>query len=424
MSTFAFKKRKVISWALYDWAMSAFSTIVTTFIFAAYFTRKVAVNEIIGTQQWGYAMAFAGVIIVILSPIFGAIADNSGRRKIWLAMFTLLAMIGAALLWFAKPDPSYVHITLLAVIIGTIGIEISQVFYNGFLPQIVPISYLGRMSGWGWSTGYAGGLVALVIALFVFVESPPHWLNSSNFEHIRICGPFVAVWLGIFTIPLFLLIPEHPNLQVSTSQAISRGLKTFWGTLKTLPKQKNILLFLIARMIYTDGLNTIFAFGGIYAAGTFGMSITQVIKFGIVLNVAAGIGAASLAWLDDWIGSKWTIGISIIGLLTLGIGIVVAHSVILFWILSFLLCLFVGPVQAASRSMLARISPPEKINEMFGLYTFSGKATAYIGPWLLGTVTLYAQSQRAGIASVLIFFIIGGLLLIGVHETRGKLTSD
>lgn len=415
MPSLAFKKRKVISWALYDWATSAFSTVVTTFIFAAYFTKKVAVNEIVGTQQWGYAMALAGVVIVLLSPVFGAIADNSGRRKIWLATFTLCAMVGASLLWFAKPDPLYVYITLFAVILGTIGIEISQVFYNGFLPQIVPLKYLGRMSGWGWGMGYAGGLVALIIALFGFVEGQPHWLNIQTYEQVRICGPLVGLWLGLFAIPLFILIPDQPN-QITTSEAIKAGLKTFWQTLKNLPQQKNILLFLIARMIYTDGLNTVFAFGGIYAAGTFGMSLTQVIKFGIVLNIAAGLGAASLAWLDDLIGSKMTIYISLIALLILGAGIVMVHSVSLFWFLSFLLCLFVGPVQAASRSLLARISPPEKINEMYGLYTFSGKATAYVGPWLLGTITLYTQSQRVGMATVMLFFVIGGLLLIPVRE--------
>lgn len=409
-------KRAVIAWAFYDWANSAFPTIVTTFIFAAYFTRKIALTPIIGTKEWGYAVALAGVIIVILSPIFGAIADHYGHRKPWLMIFTALTIFASITLWFARPEASYIYPTLISVIIGTIGFEIGQVFYNAFLLTIVPSQYIGRVSGWGWGFGYAGGLLALVVALFGFVQTEPAWLNTATAENIRICGPLVAIWLFVFSIPLFIWVPDYPATNLSISQAIHRGLSSLLSTLKTIPQQKNIFRFLIARMIYQDGLNTVFAFGGIYAAGTFGMSISQVIQFGIGMNVAAGLGAAMFAWVDDWIGAKRTILLSLIALTLLGLGIVLVHTVVWFWIFAAILSLFFGPVQAASRSLMTRIVPPEKITEMFGLYAFTGKITAYIGPWLLGFTTYYFNSQRAGIGIVLIFFVIGGIVLLPVQE--------
>lgn len=411
------QKRVVFSWALYDWAQSAFNTVIFTFIFATYFTQKIAINHIIGTRDWGYAITIAGIIVVILSPICGAIADHSGRRKTWLALFTFFIIVGSALLWFAKPSPDYLYITLFSLILGTIGIEISQVFYNALLPHIASKEYLGRISGWAWGLGYAGGLVSLCIALFAIVQPNYHWMDNSTAEQVRLCGPFVAIWTFVFSLPLFLKVPDYPATGLSIRLAIPYGLKTLSNTLKTLPKRKNIFLFLIARMIYMDGLNTVFAFGGIYAAGTFNMSLMQVMYFGIVTNISAGLGAALFAWLDDYLGAKKTILLSLLGLIILGTGIVLVKYVSLFWIFSILLSLFFGPVQATSRSMMVRLAPPEQITEMFGLYTLSGRVTAFVGPWLVGTITLLFNSQRVGMGSVLSFFLIGGFLLTFVKES-------
>lgn len=416
MPTMNIPKKPVIAWALYDWANSAFATVVTTFIFAAYFTRKIATNEIIGTKEWGYAIALAGVIIVFLSPISGAIADLGGRRKPWLGFFTYIMIFGAAMLWFAKPAAAYNHITLLAVIIGTIGIEIGQVFYNALLPNIASPKYFGRVSGWAWGLGYAGGLTALIICLYAFVQTAPAWLNTATAENVRICGPFVALWIFIFSLPIFIWVPDYPASGLSVTNSVKKGLKTLVVTLKNLPKQKNIFLFLIAHMVYLDGLNTVFAFGGIYAAGTFGMDIDKVIKFGIATNISAGIGAAIFAWVDDYIGAKRTILLALLALFFFGTGIVLIKSISWFWILAICLSLFFGPVQAASRSLMTRLVPKEKITEMFGLYALTGKVTAFLGPWLVATMTYHFASQRAGIASVLSFFIIGAILLSFVEE--------
>lgn len=415
-----FEKRKstIIAWCLYDWASAAFPIIITTFIFATYFTTRVAADEIKGTFQWATATAIAGIIIACLSPVFGAIADHSGRQKIWLAFFTYLCVISSALLWYAYPSVNAIFYTLTCVVVGTVGLEVALVFYNSFLPHISPPDYIGRISGWAWGLGYFGGIVTLSIALFVFVKHPPAWLNAETAEQVRICALLVAVWYGIFALPLFLFVPDIPSSGLSLSDAIKQGFREIFFTIKSLPQQGNLFLYLIAHLIYIDGLNTLFAFGGIYAAGTFKMPMAEVILFGITMNISAGIGAVTLAWVDDYLGSKPTVLLSIIFLIIFGILILFAKTTALFWMLGLLLALFVGPVQAASRSLMARISPEEKSTEMFGLYAFSGRITSFIGPWLLGLATLHFQSQRAGMATVILFFIVGGILMCFVREPQ------
>ena len=407
------KKIGIFSWSLYDWASSAFHSIIITFIFASYFTEAVAKNKIIGTAQWGHAIALAGITVAVLSPIFGAIADNEGRRKPWLFCFTLVAVVATALLWYVQANPGYVNFALACIVIGTIGIEIAVVFYNAMMRNLVPKRYIGRLSGWSWGLGYLGGLICLIIALLAFVQTGGAWLhlNTKTFEHIRISGPLTAIWYFIFALPLFIFTPDQPSTGIGFVKAIKAGLQTLIQTIKSLRRYMQILKFLLARMIYMDGLNTLFAFAGIYAAGTFGMSYDEIIKFGIALNLTAGIGAVLMAWLDDWYGSKKTILIGLIGLIATGTSILFIHSKTTFWIIALILGLFVGPVQAASRSLMARIVPENLMTEMFGLYSFSGKITAFLGPSILSLVTVYFHSQRVGMSTVMILLVIGAILL-------------
>ncbi len=417
-------KRTLFAWCLYDWASSAFPIIVTTFIFAAYFTTQIAVNEISGTFQWASATALAGIIIAIMSPIFGAIADHAGRHKLWLGFFTLTCIISSGLLWFAYPTPSAIHFTLVCVVIGTISLEIALVFYNASLPHLAPKNYIGRISGWAWGLGYFGGIVALSIVLFVFIKPEHSWLNTQTAQQVRICGPLAAIWFALFSLPLFFSVPETPSTGLKTSQAIKQGLAELAATLKSLPQQKNLLLYLIAHLIYADGLNTLFAFGGIYAAGTFHMDLSQVILFGITMNLTAGLGAVALAWVDDYLGSKPTVLISLFFLVVIGLPLLIVKSAAWFWCIALILSIFIGPVQAASRSLMAHLVPLEKSTEMFGMYAFSGKITAFIGPWLLGLATLHFQSQRAGMATILLFFIVGGLLMCFVRSDYSDSDSN
>ncbi|MCB1827031.1 MAG: MFS transporter [Coxiellaceae bacterium] len=402
------KKRAILSWCLFDWANSAFPTLILTFIFASYFTKAVAVNDILGTAQWGDAFGLAGLIIAIISPIFGAIADHEGRRKPWLLLFTIICIAASAMLWFTKPDPSDVSWALTWMVIGTIGFEVGMVFYNAMLSDLVPQTHVGRLSGWAWGFGYFGGLVSLIIMLFVF--------QVNTTEEIRLTGPFAAVWFALFAWPLFRYTPDRIASGVSHKKCIERGLKSLFNTLLEAHKHKEVFKFLIARILYIDGLNTIFAFGGIYAAGTFGMSFSQIIAFGIAMNIAAGIGAIAFAWMDDLKGSKPTLIVSLLIMIVCGSAMLTVHSQTLFWVFGLGLSLCVGPTQAASRSLLIRLSPKHLITGMFGLYAFSGKATSFLGPWILASITLAFNSQRIGMSTVIVFLALGAALLWFVKE--------
>ena len=350
--------------------------------------------------------------------MLGAIADAGGRRKPWLFAFTCMAVIGCWLLWYARPDPGWVIFTLVVVAVANTALEVAGMFYNAMLPEIVSRDYLGRLSGWAWGLGYAGGLVCLILALVAFVqpEPPLFGLDKHAAEQVRITGPLVGTWLALFSLPLLLFTPDRKSAGLPPREAVRRGLAQLRRTIADIRRYRQVGLFLLAHMIYIDGLNTLFAFGGIYAAGTFGMELSEVIYFGILLNITAGLGALAFAWVDDWLGAKRTILIALAGLLACGVAAVLVTSTLAFWIVGALLGIFVGPSQAASRSLMARLAPPEVRTEMFGLYAMTGKITAYMGPFLLGTVTWWTGSQRLGVATILVFFVIGMLLLLPVRD--------
>jgi len=401
------------AWALYDWANSAFGAVINTFVFATYFSQAIASDHVTGTAQWGWALTASAMIGAVLGPMLGAIADTGGRRKPWIFVFTWVSVLATSLLWFAEPDPSWVLFTLVAVVIANLGLEMAGIFYNGMLSDLAEPDWIGRLSGWAWGLGYLGGLGCLIVALFGFVqtETPLFGLDKATAEHVRATAPLVALWLAVFSVPLFLLTPDKPVGGLPALVAIRRGLAKLYQTITNLRDHGKIVHFLLARMLYIDGLNTLFAFGGIYAAGTFGFELADVITFGILLNVTAGLGAFAFAWLDDRLGPKTVILIALTGLFACGLGAVLTHNVLHFWIIGGFLGVFVGPTQAASRTLMAKLAPPEQQTEMFGLYALSGKITAFLGPLILGTVTLWADSQRAGMATILLFFAAGFALL-------------
>ena len=409
-------RRGLLAWCLYDWANSAFPTVLTTFVFAAYFTKGVAADEVSGTSQWGVAMSLSGLAVALLGPVLGAIADNTGRRKPWLALFTLIAAFGAIMLWTVEPNTAFIVHALFWIALANFAFEMSMVFYNAMLPDLAPAEKLGRWSGWGWGLGYIGGLVCLGITLVAFVQAdvPLFGLDKSAAEELRITGPFVAVWMVAFALPLFLLTPDKTATGKTIGTAIYDGLGALWQTFSQLHNYKDAGRFLLARMIYTDGLNTLFAFGGIYAAGTFSLTFEELIIFGVAMNATAGLGAVVFAWLDDRIGPKVVILISVAGLSVLGGALVVVESQSLFWAFGLPLGLFVGPAQSASRSMMAHMAPMNMRTEFFGLYALSGKATAFLGPAFLAWATVTFESQRAGMATIIVFFLVGIALMTKV----------
>jgi UMF1 family MFS transporter len=408
------------SWALYDWANSPFTTLVITFVFSTYFQQAVVKDAVVGQALWGYAVAASGLVIAILAPVLGAIADARGRRKPWIFAFTWLCVTGSALLWFAEPSPAWIGFSLGCVVFASIGFEFGIVFNNAMLPDIVPEERLGRLSGWAWGLGYAGGLAALLLALAVFIwpETPPFGLDKDAAEHVRITGPLVALWLAVFSVPLFLFTPDRPARAAKIASAVRIGLGDLKRTLSALPANRPVAVFLVAHMIYADGLVTLFAFGGVYAAGAFGLSLPEVILFGIVLNVAAGAGAALFAWLDDWLGSKRVVVLALIGLIGASLVAIAATTIAWLWVAGIAIGIFVGPAQAASRSLMARLTEPDNRAAYFGLYALSGKATAFLGPALVAGVTAASGSQRAGIATIIAFFAIGLMLILRVPEPK------
>lgn len=407
--------KAILAWCLYDSACASFPVIITTFIFATYFTTKVAANPILGTYQWANATSLAGIIIAILGPLIGAIADYGGHHKRWLFFFTMISIVSAGLLWFAYPNTSSVHFTLALLVCGTVGLEIALIFYNAFLPELSSKENTGRISGWGWGCGYLGGIIALSFALWI-VSANSLGLDVKTAAQIRICGPFVALWYFLLSLPLFFIVPLPSSLSYPLPKAIRIGCKQLIMTLKKIGKEKNILWYFFSHMIYTDGLNTLFAFGGIYAAGTYGLTFEEVLLFGISMNITAGLGAISLAWMDDYWGSKNTILISLFFLTLCGIPLLFLHHKYIFWGVALLLCIFVGPVQSASRSLMVHLITDKKTTtEMFGLYSLSGKITAFLGPWFLGWLTLFFNSQRVGMSIIILFFILGALTLLPVR---------
>ena len=411
-------RRARIAWCVFDWANSGYPTVIVTFVFAAYFAQAVAPSPTVGTTQWGYALSISGVFIALLSPAVGAVADRGGPRKPWLGGFSAVCMAAAATLWLVRPDPDDVLLGLVIFAIGNGAFEIATVFYNAMLPGLVPERRLGRLSGWGWGLGYLGGLVCLVIALVVFVqpETPPFGLDKQAAENVRIVGPMVAAWYALFALPLFLWTPDRPSSHLPLRDAVALGLGDLMRTFRDIRRHADIARFLAARILYIDGLNTLFAFGGIYAAGTFGMTLDEIIRFGIAMNVTAGLGAAGFAWIDDRIGARPTILIALGGMIALGIPLLLVETKAGFWLLALPLGIFMGPAQAASRSLMARLAPVGKSTEMFGLFALSGKITAFLGPAVLAFTTDAFASQRAGMATVLVFLALGGLILLTVRE--------
>ena len=406
------------AWVLFDWANSPVPTVVITFVFASYFARGIVGGEVEGTAMWSWGLAASAILVAVLAPAVGAIADAGGRRKPWIFGFSALTVVATALLWFAEPDPSWTFYALVLVVLVNSGFELSMVFYNSMLPDLATGERIGRISGWAWSCGYFGGLACLIVVLYglILADPPPFGLSDSNAEDIRAAMPLLSIWFIVFGWPMFLYTVDRPSSGLTKREAVRRGLRRITTTIVNLRQNKTIVRFLIARLFYIDGLNTLFGLGGVYAATAFAMDEAEVIKFAIALNVTAGLGAMSFAWIDDLLGAKFTIIFSVAALAVLGAAILVVHDVTWFWILGMLLGIFIGPTQSASRSMMARLAPPELTGEMFGLFALSGRITAFLGPLLVGAIALIADSQRVGMSVIIVFLVIGLVLMLPLKE--------
>ena len=306
--------------------------------------------------------------------------------------------------------------------IGNIAFEMGGVFYNAFLPDISPPDKIGRISGYGWGLGYVGGLLAMFIAMVGFVDVDVPWFGFSKDlgENIRATNLLVAVWFAVFSLPMFLFVRERKeHISPDLEKSVGATFRQLRDTFVELRRYRQIIRFLFARLVFNDGLVTIFAFGGIYVVGTFGFTFKEVLFFGVVLNITAGIGAFAMGFLDDKLGGKRTILITLGALIVAAIIAIFAQTKAHIWLSGIILGIFSGPNQAASRSLMGRFVPGDKETEFFGFFAFSGKATAFMGPFLLGVLTSAFGTQRAGLAVVIAFFILGGFILWTVNEKRG-----
>ena len=412
--------KTIFAWSMYDFANQPYTTLVITFIYSTYFAKAIAPNEIIGTALWSRAMTITALTVAFLSPIMGAVADKTGHRKLFLIFWTYVCIVGSFVLYY--PLPGEIYKALFWVVISNVGFEMGGLFCNAYLPDIAPKDKIGRVSGYGWSLGYLGGLIALGIGYMFLVspENPMFGFSKELGENIRATNIMVAIWFIIFSIPVFMGLSGTAKVNKSSSKNI--WLDSFLeikSTFSNIKKYKELVKFLIARIFYNDGLITIIAFGGIYAAGTFNFTFEDIFLFGIVLNITAGLGAFALGFLDDMIGGKKTVQVSNVGLIFACLLAVFTKSVTVFWFSGILIGIFMGSNQAASRSLMARFIPENKENEFFGFFAFTGKATAFLGPFLLGLVTQAFNSQRHGIFVVVVLLLTGFFLMSRVNEKVG-----
>lgn len=443
--------RAVLSWSFYDWAAQPFFTLITTFIFAPYFASALASSPEEGQTLWAFATATAGLCIAITAPVLGSIADATGRRKLWIFVFSIPFVICCWAFWYAAPGAPYaITIALVAFTIGTLSVEVATVFNNAMMPSLVPKKNLGTLSSFGWGIGYVSGLVTLLFTLGFFAANPDtgktllglkpiFGLDAASREGDRVVGPFSAIWYLIFVLPMFLFVPDSPA-RSKIGPAIKNGLASLFESLAQASSNKNIFLFLIANLSLKDGLVALFAFGGIYAEGQLGWSTIEIGIFGILLTITGTLGLILGGPMDDRFGAKPVLIFSLIVLIICSVGMISVDETTVFFVIKVraapegamfaslpeqifivlggLIGAVSGPLQASCRSLLVRLAPRDHMTQYFGLLALSGKVTSFLGPLAVGVVTAVSSSQRAGMSVIILFFVLALFLLLMVNEKR------
>jgi len=417
--------KKILGWCFYDFANSPFTTIVVTFIYSAYFASGIVGDEAMGQVYWGNAVTLCAIVIAFLSPIMGTVADQGGYRKTFLLFWTWICIIFSIALFFPKQGD--IIYALVFFSIANIAFEMGCVFCNAYVPKISKKEEIGRISGYGYAFGYLGGLLALVFGLVTIAlpDTPMFGISVDNGENYRAMNLLVAIWLFIFSIPTFLWLDQDSRKKKLNLKLVSDSFLQLRTTFKDIKKLKNTFLFLISRLFYNDALITMFSFGGIIAKSIYGFDLEKMLIFGILLGVSAGLGAFLMGFIDDFIGPKKTIQISNLLLIVATIMVVFVKDETTFWIAGFLVGFASGPNQSSSRSLMSKLSPKDKQNQFFGFFAFSGKITAFLGPFLLAQITYICLtyfnlsddiSQRAGISVVLALILLGSSILYFVDE--------
>lgn len=408
------RRKRIFAWACFDFANSAFSTLVVTFIYSSLFVKSIALEETDGTRFWSNAVAVSSILLAVLSPALGAVADAYAWKKRMMIIGVILCSLCTAALYF--PQQGDIVSALALFVVANVAIELSVVFNNAFLPEITSRETQGKVSGQAWALGYVGGLLCLGLALvgFVFPEQPWFGLSKEGSQHLRSTNVLVAVWVFVFSLPMFFWVKEKsvPKPSESLGRIVGTSFYRIRESFTNLRKYKALFWMLIARAFYNDGIVVVFSMGGIYATTVFGFSFEQLLYFGLALNVCSALGAFLFSFVEDRIGSRMTISVSILGLLAASVAVLLVQSQAAFWLCSIVVGFFAGPNQSASRAYMGRLCPPDKANEFFGFFAFSGKATAFLGPWLFGQLSVSFDSLRAGMAVVPVLLVVGLFLLL------------
>ncbi|MET0843500.1 MAG: MFS transporter [Mycetocola sp.] len=419
--------KRVLAWGLWDWGSAAFNAVVTTFVFTVYLTSDEFGEEAVVSAQLGWALAAAGVLVLLFAPVTGQRSDSAGRRKLWLGVNTYIVVALTACMFFVAPSPDFLWLGLLLVAAGNVFFEFANVNYNAMLAQVSTPKTIGRVSGIGWGLGYLGGIVLLLIVYFGLIQPEVgiFGITGENAMDVRVTVLVSAIWFGLFALPVLLAVPEYEGVGARrTKVGFFASYRRLFNDIRKLWREsRQTVYFLFASAVFRDGLAGVFTFGGVLAAGWFGFSQGEVIIFAIAANVVAGISTITVGLLDDRLGPKPVIMASLIGLVVTGLLIFFLHDggPLTFWIFGLALTLFVGPAQSASRSFLARLIPAGREGEVFGLYATTGRAVSFLAPTAFALFITIGGEQYWGILGIVLVIFIGLLLLIPVHAKQQQL---
>lgn len=452
------QRKRIWGWYFFDWASQPYNTLLLTFVFGPYFAEVARAHFITSgldaeaagaaaQAYWGWGQTLSGVIIAILAPILGAIADGSGKRMVWIWVFSAFYCVGSWMLWYLTPDQPDLFRAMIWFGLGLIGMEFATIFTNSLMPDLAGDEDMGKVSGSGFAFGYVGGILSLIIMLLLLAESgnsgktllgidPLLGLDPATREGTRSVGPLTAIWYAVFMIPFFMWVKEPKA--IARRVDIGKAMTDLWALILSLKQRQSLGAHLISSMFYRDALNALYGFGGVYASGVLGWSVTKIGIFGI----AGAISAALFSWLggkmDSARGPKPVINLSMIVLIVVCLviagmsrdtffGLPFAQGSTapdtIFYICGILIGAAGGTLQSASRTMMVYHTTRERSTEAFGLYALSGKATAFIAPFCIALFTTISGSQRMGISVPLISLFIIGMILLKWVKPMGERTA-
>ncbi|MGM0386255.1 MAG: MFS transporter [Actinomycetota bacterium] len=427
-------RKKIISWAMWDWGTQPFNTVITTFVFSVYITSSAFGSENHTSQSLATSTTIAGLFIAVLAPVLGQNADRRGAKLKSLRYLTWALAAISASLYVVRPDPSYLWVGLILLGVGSVVGEIAGVSYNALLDDVATEKNVGRVSGFGWGMGYLGGILVLLLIYFLFIQPDVglFGITGEDGMDIRVSMLVCGLWTLIFTVPTFLNLKERPRTNLSPATGVMDSYRELGRSVKRIWRASpHTIYFLFASALFRDGLAGVFAFGAVIAAGTFGFTAGEVIIFGAAANIVAGLSTMAFGMLDDKIGPKRVILISLVSLVILGIAIFFLYDqgAIVFWICGMLMTVFVGPAQSASRTFLARLIPVGRAGEIFGLYATTGRVVSFMSPAAFGLmiglgalVTGKENTQYWGILGIVVVLLAGLIVMIPVKQQQRQIT--